>query len=194
MDSNGNCNCNCLSKKGIGQGKGREGIERWVFFSCCLILLLFFLLTLFNAGQLISYQDQVNCWTDFSCKDISSSRPNLVITFLFSNYKVRVNCGELLYLALAGDRDCKLFKVIPPHLILVARICVCIIIGSLERFIDALRQVDWFHIKLSSSSQLLDGLLLPDFSPVIKIWSSHFCWASIVWESTVANSCIWNWN
>ncbi len=37
---------------------------------------------------------------------------------------------------------CKLFKVVLPHLILVARICVCIIIGSLDRVIDALRQID----------------------------------------------------
>jgi hypothetical protein len=41
-----------------------------------------------------------------------------------------------------GTRQgCKLFKVVPPHLILVAQICVCIIIESLERVIDELRQV-----------------------------------------------------
>ncbi len=30
--------------------------------------------------------------------------------------------------------------------------------------------------------------------PVVQIWSSHFCLAIIVWESTVANSCIWHWH
>jgi hypothetical protein len=41
MDGDDNCNGDCLSKKGVEQGKRREGIERWVFL-CCLILLLFF--------------------------------------------------------------------------------------------------------------------------------------------------------
>ncbi len=30
--------------------------------------------------------------------------------------------------------------------------------------------------------------------PVIQIWSSHFCLAIIVWEFTVANSCIEHWH
>ncbi len=30
--------------------------------------------------------------------------------------------------------------------------------------------------------------------PVIQIWSLHFCLAIIVWESIVANSCIWHWH
>ncbi len=75
-----------------------------------------FLLFFFNVGQLISYQDQVNCWMGPSCKislsvvqiwwssyyssssswlfisyllqDFSSSHPNLVISFLFGNYSV----------------------------------------------------------------------------------------------------------
>jgi hypothetical protein len=42
MDGDDNLNGDCLSKKGVGQGKRRGGIERWVYFSCCLILLLFF--------------------------------------------------------------------------------------------------------------------------------------------------------
>jgi hypothetical protein len=45
MDGDDNCNGDCLSKKGVQQGKRREGIERWVFFSCCLILFLFFCLS-----------------------------------------------------------------------------------------------------------------------------------------------------
>ncbi len=85
------------------------------------------------------------------------------------------------------------FKVIPPHLILVARICVCIIIGgSLDRVIDALRQVDWLFIKFKS---IVGWSSLAKISlPVIQIWSSHFCLVNIVWESIVANSCIWHWH
>ncbi len=68
-DGSGNSNDNCLRGKGVGQGGGRGGMEGWVCFyslfivfmfergrkivSCCLILLLFFCLSLFNAGQLI---------------------------------------------------------------------------------------------------------------------------------------------
>ncbi len=175
-------------------------------------------------------------------------------------------------------QGCKLFKVVPPHLILVTQICVCIIIGYLDWVIDALRQVDWFHVKFksivgwlslarflfqsnfghhisvwqqivrvncgqqlywtlaqdrvanflrssllisywlfgfvfaslleiwiellmhwgrstdftSSSSQLLDGYLLQDFSsnPNLVI---TFLFGNIVWESTVANTCIRHW-
>ncbi len=92
-----------------------------------------------------------------------------------------------------GTRQgCELFKVVPPHLILAAWICVCIKIGSLDRVIDAMRQVDWFHIKFKS---IVGRLSLAKISlPVIRIWSSHFCLAIIVWESTVANSCIRHWH
>ncbi len=107
------------AKKGLDKGKGEGEFKDGFVFSCCLIL-LFFWLFFFNVGWLISYQDQVNCWTGFSCKisflviqiwwlsyyssssswlfigcllqDFSSSHPNLVITFLFGNYSVRVNC------------------------------------------------------------------------------------------------------
>ncbi len=48
-------------------------------------------------------------------------------------------------------QGCKLFKVIPPHLILVVWICVCIIIGSLDWVIEALKQIDWFCIKFKST-------------------------------------------
>jgi hypothetical protein len=68
VDGNGNDNCNCLRGKGVGQGGGEGELEDGFDFSCCLILLLFFWLTVFNAGQLILYQVQVNCWTGFSCK------------------------------------------------------------------------------------------------------------------------------
>ncbi len=107
-------------KKGVGQGKRRGGILRWVCFFMLSYFVIVFWLFFVNVGQLISYQDQVNCWTGFSCKislsviqiwwlsyyssssswlfigyllqDFSSSHPNLVITFLFGNFSVRVNC------------------------------------------------------------------------------------------------------
>ncbi len=47
MDGNDNHNGDCLSKKGVGQGKRREGIERWVYFfhavlfCYCLLAYLF---------------------------------------------------------------------------------------------------------------------------------------------------------
>ncbi len=43
MDGNDNCNGDCLSKTGVGQGKRREGIERWVcFFHAVLFCYCFF--------------------------------------------------------------------------------------------------------------------------------------------------------
>jgi hypothetical protein len=48
----------------------------------------------------------------------------------------------IVVLGIGTRQGCNFFKVDPPHLILVAQICVCIIIGSLDRVIDALRQVD----------------------------------------------------
>ncbi len=87
-------------KKGLDKGEGEGELKDGFFFMLFYFVMVFWL-ALFNAGQLISYQDQVNCWTGFSCK-----------------------------------------------------------------------------ISL----------------PVIQIWSSHFCLAIIVWESTVAYSCIRHWH
>jgi hypothetical protein len=42
-------------------------------------------------------------------------------------------------LGIGTRQDCKLLKVVPAHLILVAWICVCIIIGNFDRVIEALR-------------------------------------------------------
>ncbi len=61
MDGDGNGMCNCLREKGVGQGGGEGELKDGIVFSCCLILILFFWLTLVNAGQLILYQVQVNC-------------------------------------------------------------------------------------------------------------------------------------
>ena len=122
LDSNDNCNGNCLSKKrGWTREKEWGNLKMHLIFHAVLFCYFFWLL-FFNVGWLISYQDQVNCWTGFSCKislsviqiwwssyysssssqlfigyllqDFSSSHPNLVITFLFGNYSVRVNCCE----------------------------------------------------------------------------------------------------
>jgi hypothetical protein len=122
LDGNDNRNGNCLSKKrGWTREKERGNLKMGLFFHAVLFCYRFWLF-FFNVGQLISYQDQVNCWTGFSCKislsvvqiwwlsyssssssqlfigyllqNFSSSHPNLVITFLFGNYSVRVNCRE----------------------------------------------------------------------------------------------------
>ncbi len=42
MDGNDNHNGDCLSKKGVGQGKRREGIERWVWFFHAVFFVIFF--------------------------------------------------------------------------------------------------------------------------------------------------------
>ncbi len=68
-------------------------------------------------------------------------------------------------------QGCKLFKVVPPHLTLVAWICVCIIIGSLDRVIDALRQVDWFHIKFKS---IVGWLFFARFLSMSIAWPSIY--------------------
>ncbi len=100
-------------KKGLDKGGGEgEWKDGFVFIHCfhfegggedCFMLSYFvivFPLSLFNAGWLISYQVQVNCWTVISCK----------------------------------------------------------------------------------------------ISLLVQIWSSNFCFSIIVWESTVANSCIGHWH
>jgi hypothetical protein len=49
MDSDGNRNGDCLSKKGVEQGKRREGIERWVCFFCAVLFCYYFLAYLFQC-------------------------------------------------------------------------------------------------------------------------------------------------
>jgi hypothetical protein len=49
MDGNDNCNGDCLSKKGVGQGKRREGIERWVCFFHAVLFCYCFLAYLFQC-------------------------------------------------------------------------------------------------------------------------------------------------
>ncbi len=120
LDGDDNSNGNCLSKKrGWTREKERGNLKMGLFLMLFYFVIVFWLFV-FNVGWLISHQDQVNCWRGFSCKislsvvqiwwssyyssssswlfigyllqDFSSSHPNLVITFLFGNYSVRVNC------------------------------------------------------------------------------------------------------
>ncbi len=91
MDGDDNCNSNCLSKKGVGQGKRRGGIERWVWFFMLSYFRYCFLAYLFQC-RLIDFLSRSNQLLDgLLLQDFSSSCPNLVITFLFGNYSVRVN-------------------------------------------------------------------------------------------------------
>jgi hypothetical protein len=93
MDGDDNRSGNCLRKKGVGQGKRRGGLKDGFDFSCCLILLLFFGLPF--QCRLIDFLSRSSQLLDgLLLQDFSSSRPNLVITFLLSNYSVRVNCGK----------------------------------------------------------------------------------------------------
>ncbi len=91
-------------------------------------------------GQLILHQVQVNCWTINSCKI------SLPFQIWSSHLCLATMCESQLWpivvLDIGTRQGCKLFEVVAPHLILVAQICVCIIIGNLDRVIDALRQID----------------------------------------------------
>jgi hypothetical protein len=49
MDGDDNCNGDCLRKKGVGQGKRREGIERWVCFFHAVLFCYCFLANLFQC-------------------------------------------------------------------------------------------------------------------------------------------------
>ncbi len=53
IDGDDNPNGDCLSKKGVEQGKRREGIERWVCFFMLSYFVTVFWFIFFNAGQLI---------------------------------------------------------------------------------------------------------------------------------------------
>ncbi len=83
---------------------------------------------------------------------------------------------RIVVFGIGTRQGCKLFKVLPPHLILVARICLCIIIGRLDRVIDALRQVDWFHIKFKS---IVRGLFFARFLFISIAWPSIYLPSSL---------------
>ncbi len=179
--------------------------------------LIVFLLFFFNVGWLISYQNQLNCWTGFSCKmllsvvqmwwssyyssgssrlfigyllqDFSSSHPNLVVTFLLGNYSVRVNCRELLYLALTRDRVANFLRL---SLLNSYWLLGFVFASLLKVWIELLKHWSRLIDFTSSSSRLFVGYLLQVSLSVIQIWSSHFCLAIIVGEPIVANSCIWH--
>ncbi len=52
MDGDDNHNGDCLSKKGVGQGKRREGIERWVYFIHAILFCYCFLAYLFQCRSI----------------------------------------------------------------------------------------------------------------------------------------------
>ena len=109
-------------------------------------------------------------------QDFSFSRSNLVVELLFIKFKLTVywlslvrflfqsskfghyisvwqlQCeSQLLQIVVFGidtRQSCKLFKVLPPHLILVAWICVCIIFGSLDINFEVLKQIIWLVIEI----------------------------------------------
>ncbi len=82
------------SKKGVGQGKRRGGIERWVCFFVLSYFVIVFWLIFFNAGFFDFLSRSSHLLDELLLQDFSSSHPNLVITFLLSNYSVRVNYGK----------------------------------------------------------------------------------------------------
>ncbi len=49
MDGDDNCKGNCLSKIRLGQGKRREGIERWVYYFHAVLFCYCFLAYLFQC-------------------------------------------------------------------------------------------------------------------------------------------------
>jgi hypothetical protein len=78
MDGDDNCNGDCLSIKGVGQGKRRGGIKKWVCFLMLSYLLLFFGY-LFQC-RLIDFLSRSSQLLDrLLLQDFSSSHPNLVV-------------------------------------------------------------------------------------------------------------------
>jgi hypothetical protein len=109
---------------------------------------------------------------DYSSSSSQLLDGHLLQRFLFQSFKFgrhisvwQLLCESQLWQIVVFGIDtrqgCKLFKVVPPHLILVAWICVCIIIGVwIELLMHWGRLIDF----TSSSSQLFIGYLLQDFS------------------------------
>ncbi len=91
MDGNDNYNGNCLSKKkGLDKGKGEGEFKDGFVFSCCLILLLFFLVFLFQC-RLIDFLSRSSQLLDgLLLQDFSFSHSNLVVEVLFIKFKSTV--------------------------------------------------------------------------------------------------------
>ncbi len=120
LDSNDNCNGDCLSKKrGRTREKKRGNLKMGLFFMQSYFVIVFWLFifqcrlidSLSRSSQLLdgpllqdffsviqiwwsSYYSSSSSWLfiGYLLQDFSSSHPNLVISFLFGNYSVRVNC------------------------------------------------------------------------------------------------------
>jgi hypothetical protein len=94
MDGDDNLNGDCLSEKGVGQGKRRGGIERWVCFFMLSYFVIGFLAYLFQCRSIDFLLRSSQLLDGLLLQNFSSSCPNLFSTFLLSNYSVRVNCGK----------------------------------------------------------------------------------------------------
>jgi hypothetical protein len=126
---------------GLDKGKGEGELKDGFVFSCCHILLLFFGLP---------FSMQVN-WFLIKIKSIVGWASLAKYRFQPSKFghhisvkqlKCESQLWQIVVFGIGTRQGCKIFKVVPPHLILDARICVCIITGSPDRVIDALRQVN----------------------------------------------------
>jgi hypothetical protein len=74
--------------------RGRGGIERWVYFFMLSYFVIIVLAHPFQCRLTDFLSSSSQLLGGLLLQDFSSSRPSLVITFLFSNYSVRVNCGK----------------------------------------------------------------------------------------------------
>jgi hypothetical protein len=77
-----------------GWTSGGRGIERWVCFFMLSYFVIVFLVYPFQC-RLTDFVSRSSQLLDgLPLQDFSSSHPNLVITFLFGSYSVRINCGK----------------------------------------------------------------------------------------------------
>ena len=164
-------------------------MEERKFVPCCLILLLFFWLALFNAGWLISYQVPVNCWAGSSCK---ISLP--VVQMWSSHFYLAIIVWESSVAnSCIGHWHEIGFGLLRLSLFISYWLLGFVFASLLEIWKELLMHWGRLNDLTSSSSQLLDGHLLQDFtsSPNLVI---TFLLGNIVWESTVANNCIGHWH
>ncbi len=90
-------------KRGWTREKERGNWKMSLFFHAVLFCYCF-LAYLFQCRSIDFLSRSSQLLDGFLLQDFSSSCPNLVITFLLSNYSARVNCGIELYLELVWDR------------------------------------------------------------------------------------------
>ncbi len=188
LDGNDNCNGDCLGKKrGWTREKERGNLKMGLFFQSVFFCYCF-LAFLFQCRSIDFLSRSSQLLDGLLLQDFSFSGSNLVVEVLFIKFKSTVYwwslarflfqsskfghyisvwqlwCGsqlsQIVVFSIDTRQDYDFFKVVPPHLILIAWICVCIIIGSLDWVIEALRQINWFLIKFKST----------------------VCWLSLAWD------------